>query len=117
MLLSETECHIINNLLTELARAVLGNIGHRSWEYCHDLRPIFPSTVRASSVSKRLLFHPENGVNASISTSTRIKIFPFSLSLRLSLRSLASCENETQHKHKEIATSGQFKHSFQIPRA
>ena len=27
-----TECHIINNLLTELARAVLGNIGHRSWQ-------------------------------------------------------------------------------------
>ena len=25
----ETECHIINNLLTELARAVLGNIGPR----------------------------------------------------------------------------------------
>ena len=27
-----TECHIINNLLTELAQAVLGNIGHRSWQ-------------------------------------------------------------------------------------
>ena len=27
---AETECHIINNLLTELARAVLGNIGPRS---------------------------------------------------------------------------------------
>ena len=27
ILLSETECHIINNLLTELARVVLGNIG------------------------------------------------------------------------------------------
>ena len=26
-------CHIINNLLTELARAVLGNIGPRSWLY------------------------------------------------------------------------------------
>ena len=25
-------CHIINNLLTELARAVLGNIGPRSWQ-------------------------------------------------------------------------------------
>ena len=33
ILLSETECHIINNLLTELARAVLGNIGPRSWQY------------------------------------------------------------------------------------
>ena len=31
--LSETECHIINNLLTELARAVLGNIGPLSWQY------------------------------------------------------------------------------------
>ena len=27
------ECHIINNLLAELARAVLGNIGPRSWQY------------------------------------------------------------------------------------
>ena len=33
ILLSETECHIIKNLLTELARAVLGNIGPRSWQY------------------------------------------------------------------------------------
>ena len=34
-----TECHIINNLLTELARAVLGNIGPRAslGPYCHDL--------------------------------------------------------------------------------
>ena len=30
-----TECHIINNLLTELARVVLGNIGPRSWQYGH----------------------------------------------------------------------------------
>ena len=28
-----TECHIINNLLIELARAVLGNIDARSWQY------------------------------------------------------------------------------------
>ena len=28
-----TECHIINNLLTELAWAVLGNISPRSWQY------------------------------------------------------------------------------------
>ena len=28
-----TECHIINNLLTELARAILGNIGPRLWPY------------------------------------------------------------------------------------
>ena len=33
ILLSEAECHIINNLLTELARAVLGNIGPWSWQY------------------------------------------------------------------------------------
>ena len=33
ILLSETECHIINNLLTELARAVLANIGPRSRQY------------------------------------------------------------------------------------
>ena len=52
ILLSETEGHIINNLLTEVARAVLGNIGSRSWQYrtslgpyCHDLGPIFPSTA------------------------------------------------------------------------
>ena len=31
ILLSETECHIRNNLLTEFARAVLGNIGPRSF--------------------------------------------------------------------------------------
>ena len=30
-----TGCHIVNNLLTELARAVLGNIGPRSWHYGH----------------------------------------------------------------------------------
>ena len=30
ILLSGTECHIINYLLTELARAVRGNIGPRS---------------------------------------------------------------------------------------
>ena len=28
-----TECHIIKDLLTELARAVLGNIGPRSWQF------------------------------------------------------------------------------------
>ena len=33
ILLSETECHIINHLLTELARSVLGNIGPRSRQY------------------------------------------------------------------------------------
>ena len=33
ILLPETECHIINNLLTKLAQAVLGNIGPRSWQY------------------------------------------------------------------------------------
>ena len=33
ILLSETECHITNTLLTELARAVLANIGPRSRQY------------------------------------------------------------------------------------
>ena len=33
ILLLETECHTIYNLLTELAEAVLGNTGPRSWEY------------------------------------------------------------------------------------
>ena len=50
ILLSETECHTINNLLTELARAVLGNIGRpRSWQYgpSEDLGPIFLSTALA----------------------------------------------------------------------
>ena len=33
ILLSGTECHIINYLLTELARALPGNIGPRSFLY------------------------------------------------------------------------------------
>ena len=33
ILLSGTECHIINYLLTELARAILGNIGPWSFLY------------------------------------------------------------------------------------
>ena len=33
ILLSETECHITKYLLTELARAVPGNIGSRSFLY------------------------------------------------------------------------------------
>ena len=33
ILLSGTECHIINYLLTEVARAVPGNIGPRSFSY------------------------------------------------------------------------------------
>ena len=45
------ECHTINYLLTWLARAVLGNIGPRSFfalgPYCHDRGPIFPSTALA----------------------------------------------------------------------
>ena len=41
-----TECHIINNLLTELARAILGIIGPRF------VRSILPRP----RVSKRLLF-------------------------------------------------------------
>ena len=45
ILLSGKECHIINYLLTELARAVPGNIGPRSFSYG-------PS----AAVSKRLVF-------------------------------------------------------------
>ena len=45
-----------NRLLTKLTRAVLGNIGPRSWlklgRYCHDQGPIFPSTARVTSVSE-----------------------------------------------------------------
>ena len=54
--------------------------------------------------AKERLFHRENEVDASISTraSKRIKKFAFSLCFRLCLRSLALCENETQHKNKEI---------------
>jgi len=37
-----TECHIINNLLTELARAVKGNIGPRSWQYEPSARSVLP---------------------------------------------------------------------------
>ena len=49
-----TECLVINNLLTELARAVLGNIGPWSWQY--GPRPFQYSPVRPSrSVSKPLL--------------------------------------------------------------
>ena len=38
-----------------------------------------------------------------------------SLCLSFCLRSFALCENETQHKHKEFAMSGQLKHLLQIP--
>ena len=37
ILLSGTECHIINYLLTELARAVPGNIGPRSFLYARSV--------------------------------------------------------------------------------
>ena len=46
-----TKALLYNKQLTELARVVLGNIGHRSWQY----GPILPSR----SVSKRL-FSPSN---------------------------------------------------------
>jgi len=39
ILLSGTECHIINCLLTELARAVPGNIGPLSFLYGPSARP------------------------------------------------------------------------------
>ena len=59
---SITECHIINNLLTEVARVVLGNIGPRSWQYGPRLRSVCTATTSgqyspvrpSSSVSKRL---------------------------------------------------------------
>ena len=48
-----TECHIMKNLLTEFARAVLGNIGPRSWrkELAGQYSPVRPS----HSVGKRLI--------------------------------------------------------------
>ena len=55
ILLAGTEYHIINYLLTELARAVPGNIGPRSLDraalglYCHNLGPIFPFMALALS--------------------------------------------------------------------
>ena len=52
-----TECYIIKNLLTELARVVLGNIVRRANIPQYALGPIFPSTARASSVSKRLILY------------------------------------------------------------
>ena len=58
ILLSETECHIINNLLTELARAELGNIGPRpttSSQYS----PVRPSR----SVSKGLVWSQASDVS------------------------------------------------------
>ena len=60
ILLSGTECHIINYLLTELARAVPGNIGPRSFLYGPRFAPsvLSHSPVRPSrSVSKRLVVH------------------------------------------------------------
>ena len=41
ILLSEDECHIINNLLTELARALLGNIGPKKFpeDIQEDIKP------------------------------------------------------------------------------
>ena len=50
ILLSGTECHIINYLLTELAGAVPGNIGPRSFS-SGQYSPVRPSR----SVSKRLI--------------------------------------------------------------
>ena len=63
ILLSGTECHIVNYLLTKLARAVPGNIGPRSFSYVFvrfrtvttsgQYSPVRPSR----SVSKRLLIY------------------------------------------------------------
>ena len=57
----------------------------------------FLRATQAQAEAEERLFHLENGVDASISTS-------FFLCLHLSLRLLASCENETRHKHKEISS-------------
>ena len=68
ILLSEIECHIINNLLTELARAVLGNMGPRSWQYRTSLRSVRTTTTSGQyspvqpsrSVSKHLIITEEH---------------------------------------------------------
>ena len=54
-LFSKKQCHIINNLLTSLARVVLGIVSFGRFctdlatlgPYCHDLGPILPSTALA----------------------------------------------------------------------
>ena len=58
ILLSGTECHIINYLLTELARAVPMNIGPRSFLYG-------PSTAR-SVLSQALANIPQYGPRARL---------------------------------------------------
>ena len=63
ILLSGTECRIINYLLTELARAVPGNIGPRSFSYGPRCARsvLLHSPVRPSlSVSKRLIIFAAN---------------------------------------------------------
>ena len=52
------ECHIINYLLTELAQAVLGNIGPRSFLFARSVRTAttsgqYPPVRPSHSVSKR----------------------------------------------------------------
>ena len=58
ILLSGTECHIINYLLTELARAVPGNIGPRSFLYG-------PSAARSELSRPRANF-PQYGPRARL---------------------------------------------------
>ena len=68
ILLSGTECHIINYLLTELARDVPGNIGPRSFLYGPRCARSVLSRPRANipqydpsrSVSKRLILSQPN---------------------------------------------------------
>ena len=48
ILLSGTECHIINYLLTELARAVPGDIGPRSFLYGLSAARSVPSRPQAN---------------------------------------------------------------------
>ena len=67
ILLSGTECHIINYLLTELARAVPGNIGPRSFLYG-------PSAAR-SVLSRPRANIPQYGPRARLVGSLSTRVF------------------------------------------
>ena len=66
ILRSGTECHIIINLLTELARAVPGNIGPRSFSYG-------PSAAR-SVLSRPRANIPQYGPRARLVTGYYVLI-------------------------------------------
>ena len=63
ILLSETECHIINNLLTELARAVPGNIGPRSFSYGPRCARSLSRRNARVSCNQEKLRHPERALD------------------------------------------------------